>query len=90
MSEIAPPYVTEIENESVYGTHSKMDLTVQIDTKSGQLKNEIKSELLSTPGNTQESANGTTVNVFGVRLMVQFRVHLIVRLKLYLKMYFKI
>ena len=42
-SQIAfPKDVTEIVNESVYGTHLrmlfKMDLRVQIDAKSGQLK----------------------------------------------------
>ena len=30
--------------------HSKMDLTVQVDAKSGQLKNESKSEIFSAPG----------------------------------------
>ena len=39
-----------IQIESVYGTHLKLlstvDLTVQMDTKSGQSKNESKSELL--------------------------------------------
>ena len=40
---IAPPKdITEIANESVYGTHLrmlfKMDLRVQMDAKSGQLK----------------------------------------------------
>ena len=39
-----------IQIDSVYGTHLKLlstvDLTVQMDTKSGQSKNESKSELL--------------------------------------------
>ena len=30
--------------------HSKMDLRVQVDAKSGQLKNESKSEIFSAPG----------------------------------------
>ena len=55
---------------------SKMDLRVQIDAKYGQLKkNETK--ILSAPGDVQESPNGKTINVFDVRLMVQFRVDLI-------------
>ena len=37
---------------------------MQMDEKSGQLKDESKSELLCAPGHTQESANGTTANVF--------------------------
>ena len=48
------PDVTEIANESVYETHlrmlSKMVLRVQMDAKSGQLKNVSKSELFSAPG----------------------------------------
>ena len=55
---------------------SKMDLRVQMDAKYRQLKkNETK--ILSAPGDVQESPNGTTINVFDVRLMVQFRVDLI-------------
>ena len=53
--------------------------------KSGQLKNEIKSENFSAPGEPQESVNRTTINVFDVRLMVKFRVHLIIHLELHLK-----
>ena len=34
---------------------SKMHLRVQMDAKSGQLKNESKSEIFSSPGDTQES-----------------------------------
>ena len=39
-----------------------MDLKVQMDAKSGQLKNESKSEVFSAPDDAQESANGTTIN----------------------------
>ena len=58
--------------------------------KSGQLKNESKSEMFSPTGATQDSVNGTTINGFGMHLMVQFRVHLIIHLELHLKMNFKI
>ena len=54
---------------------SKMDLRVQMDAKSGQLKNESKSEIFSALGDAQESANGTTINTFDMRLIMQFRVH---------------
>ena len=54
---------------------SKMDLRVQMDAKSGQLKNESKSETFSALGDAQESANGTTINTFDMRLIIQFRVH---------------
>ena len=56
----------EIANERINRTHlrihSKMDLKVQMDAKSGQLKNENKSEVFSAPDDAQESANGTTIN----------------------------
>ena len=39
------------------GVLLKMDLRVQMDAKSSQLKNESKSELFSAPGDAQESAN---------------------------------
>ena len=39
----------------------EMDLRVQMDAKSGQLKNKSKSEIFSTPGDEQESANETTI-----------------------------
>ena len=68
----------------------KMDLRVKMDEKSGQLKNERKSAIFSVPNYTQESANGTTANAFDVRLMVQFRVHLIIPLELHGKVHFKI
>ena len=55
-----------------------------MDAKSGQLKNESKSEIFSAPGDAQESANGTTINMFDVRLMVQFRMHLIIHTELHL------
>ena len=61
-----------------------------MDAKSGQLKNESKSEIFSAPGDAQESANGTTINMFNVRLMVQFRMHLIIHTELHLKLHFKI
>ena len=35
------------------------------------------SKIFSAPGDAQESANRTTINVFDVRLMVKFSVHLI-------------
>ena len=54
---------------------SKMDLKLQIDAKSGQLKNKSKSEVFSAPGDPQESANRTAINAFDMRLMVKFRVH---------------
>ena len=69
---------------------SKMDLSVQMHAKFGQLKNESKSENFSVPGDAQESANGTTTNAFDVRLMVQFRVHLIIHPELHLKLHYKI
>ena len=58
-SQIAPREdVTEMANESVYGTKLrmllKMDLMVQMDVKSGQLKIESMSE----------SVNGKTINAF--------------------------
>lgn len=66
-----------------------MDLRVQVDAKSGQLKNHIKNELFSESGDAQESASRTTINVFEVRLMTQFRVYLIIHLKLHLKVHLK-
>ena len=69
---------------------SKMDLRVQMDAKSAQLKNESKSELFSAPADAQESAKRTAINAFELRLMAQFRVHLTMHLELYLKVYFKI
>ena len=69
---------------------SKMDLRVQMDAKSAQLKNESKSELFSAPAHVQENAKRKTINAFEVRLMVQFRVHLIMHLELYPKVHFKI
>ena len=93
-TQIAPPIVTEIANDRVYGTHlrmsSKMLLRVQMNVKFGQLKNEDKTKIFSAPGDAQESANGTTINVFDVSLMVKFRVHLIIHLELHLKVHFKI
>ena len=37
---------------------SKTDVRVQMDAKSGQLKNDSKIEHFSAPGDVQESANG--------------------------------
>ena len=51
-----------------------------MDAKSGQLK--IKS--------MSESANGKTINVFQVPLMIQFKVHLIIQLELHLKVNFNV
>ena len=68
----------------------KMDLSAQMDWKSAQLKNESKREPFSAPADAQENANGTAINAFEVRLMMQFRVHLIIHLELYLKVHFKI
>ena len=64
---------------------SKMDLS---DTKFSQLKNVRGKFLVHLV--IHESANGITVNEFDVRLMVQFREHLITHLELHLKMHFKI
>ena len=80
----SPKDVTEIAIESVYGMHLrmllKMDLRVQMDAKSGQLK--IKS--------VSESANEKRRNLFEVHLMMQFRVYLIIHLDLHLKVNFNI
>ena len=100
-TQIAPPEVNEIANESVNEMHlrllSKIDLRVQMDEKSGQLKNESKNELFTAPGDTQESATGTTTNLFKMRLMIQFRVliillqfHPFVHFKIYIKMHKKV
>ena len=57
-SQIAPKEdVTEIANESVYGTHLrmlfKMDLRVQMNAKSGQLKIESMSSGVAPKGELQ-------------------------------------
>ena len=49
-----------------------------------------KSEIFSAPGDAQESANGTTINVFYVRFLVKFRMQLINILRIALKSAFKI
>ena len=54
------------------------------------IKSESKSEIFSTSGDAQESANRTKTNVFDVRFMVQYRMHLIIHLELHLKVRFKI
>ena len=69
---------------------AKMDLEVQMDPESVQLKNESKRELFSAPADAQDNVNRTTTNAFKMRLMIQFRVHLIIYLELHLKVHFKI
>ena len=61
-----------------------------MNARSGQLKNEGKSELFSVPGDAKESAKGTTTNAFEVHLMIKNSVHLMIHLELHLEMYFKI
>ena len=68
---------------------SNMDISVQINATFAQLKNKSKSEIFREPVYAHESAKRTTTNAFGVRLMLQFRVHLIIHLELYLKVHFK-
>ena len=63
---------------------------MQMHAKSGQLKNESKSDVFSAPDDAQECANGTTINVCEVCLIIQFRVHQIMQLESHLKMHFKI
>ena len=48
-----------------------------MDAKFDLLKSESKSEVFSTSGDVQESANGATINAFDVLLMVKLRVHLV-------------
>ena len=69
---------------------SKIDLKVQIDAKSGQLKNESKSEIFSAPGDVQESANGTNINAFDVHLIIHLHLHLKVNFKIYIKVHKKV
>ena len=57
-----------------------------MDAKSGELKNESKSKRFSTPGDAQESANGTTTNAFEMWLMVEFKMSF----KIYIKMQKKV
>ena len=68
---------------------SKMDLRVQMDAKSVQIKNESETEIFRAPGKAQKFVSGTTISVFDVRLMVQFRVHLIIHLELHLKVHLR-
>ena len=60
-SQIGPSDETEIVNKSICGTHLRklltMDLTVQMDAKSGKLLNE--SELFSAPVDARETANAS-------------------------------
>ena len=60
---------------------SKMDLMMQMDAKSGQLKNESKNKVFSALGTPQESVSGTIINAFEVRLMIQYRVSQIIHLQ---------
>ena len=62
-----------------------MDLWVQLDAKSSQLKNESKNEPFSAFDDAQESANRTVINVFDVCLMM-----MIIQLEFHLKMHFKL
>lgn len=82
----SPKDVINIGNETVYGTHLKMllkmNLRVQMNAKSVQLKNESKID-------AHEGANRTTINAFDVCLMMLYRVHLIKHLTLHLKVHFK-
>ena len=57
---------------------SEMDLRVQMDAKSDQLKNKSKSKIFSALDDAQESVNATTISAFDVRVMVQFRVHYVI------------
>ena len=70
---MAPPNVIEIANERVYGMHlrmlSKIDLRVQMDAKSDQLKIKVKVKFFSAHDDAQESGNGTTMKAFDVRLV---------------------
>ena len=54
-----------------------------MDVKSGQLKDESKSELFSAPGYAQRSPTRATINALEVPLMVQFRVQPIIHLELH-------
>ena len=58
----------------------KMNLRLKIDAKNRKIRIESMSE----------SANGKTINAFEERLMMQFRVHLIIHLALHLKVNFNI
>ena len=74
-SEIAPlKYAIEISNENVYRTLLKillkMDVRIQIDSKSGLFKNESKSEIFSASSDAQESANWTTKNASQAHLLI--------------------
>ena len=48
--------------------------------KSDQVKNESKGELSNAPVDAQESANGTATNAFKMRLIIQYRVYLMIHL----------
>ena len=61
-----------------------------MDPEYGQLKNESKRELFSAPADAQDNISRTTINAFQRRLMIQFRLHLIIHLELRLKVHFKI
>ena len=67
---------------------SKMELRLQMDAKSGQLKNEGNSEIFSTFDDAQDSANGTAIIASEVCSMMIL--HLEFQLKMHLKIYIKI
>ena len=64
-----------------------MDLKVKTGCKIKKLKiklkNESKSARFSVTYDAQEGANGTTINLFEVRLMIKLRVNLITHLELH-------
>ena len=93
-SQIAPPNVTEVANERVYGTYVRMlskmyqaKGAVQMDATSGQWKKKSKSGIFSALTDAQQNASGTTTNIVDVHFMVQFRVHLMMHLEMNFKIY---
>ena len=56
--------------------------------KSDQVENESKGELSNAPVDAQESANGTATNAFKMRLIIQYRVYLMIHLEFNLKVDF--
>ena len=81
MSQIAPPKdVTEIANERVYGTHLrmllKMNLRLQIDAKSAQLKIESMSSGVAWKGAHKGAQEGASNVALKVTLLVALELHL--------------
>ena len=81
MSQIAPPKdVTEIANDSVYGTHLrmllKMNLRLQIDAKSAQLKIESMSSGVARKGAHKGAQEGASNVALKVTLLVALELHL--------------